>query len=360
MPRSRSLGIVRLPLAIGTSRRKCLRRKSFSGSSLINGKEYRWPRQSCPADPRRWARRAGRTGRTSLCRRKANRCSLCLFDADGAENRLALPERDGDIWHGFVPGVGQGQALRFPGQRALRTALGACATTPPSCCSTRTLAQSRVRCRFGPELLGYATDNTVGAQPAGLGRPHAARAGPRRRCRPDRHARPTACARRHDRLRSARPRIHRRRIPTCHRELRGTYAGLAHEAALDHLVRLGVTAVELLPVHHNVPEAFLVERGSDELLGVQHHRLLRPARRLLGCSAGRPSGGQVDGVPAMVEALHAAGLEVVLDVVFNHTAEGGPGGPTTVLPRLGQRRVLPPRPERPGSLHRHDRVRVIR
>ena len=71
--------------------------------------------------------------------------------------------------------------------------------------------------------------------------------------------------------------------------LRGTYAGLGHQAAIAHLLDLGVTTVELLPVHQNVPEAFLVAAGADELLGLQHDRLLRPAQRLLRRRPGRPA-----------------------------------------------------------------------
>ena len=111
-------------------------------------------------------------------------------------------------------------------------------------------------------------------------------------------------------------------------ELRGTYAGLAHEAVLDYLVGIGVTAVELLPVHHNVPESFLVERGLTNYWGYNTIGFFAPhAAYSAAVRAGRP-GGQVAEFRSMVEALHAAGLEVVLDVVFNHTAEGGSGGPT--------------------------------
>ena len=90
-----------------------------------------------------------------------------------------------------------------------------------------------------------------------------------------------------------------------------------------------MTAVELLPVHESVPEAFLVQRRADQLLGLQHDRLLRPAPGATRprCGPGSP-GGQVAEFKAMVDALHAAGIEVILDVVFNHTAEGDHTGPT--------------------------------
>jgi glycogen operon protein len=140
-------------------------------------------------------------------------------------------------------------------------------------------------------------------------------------------------------------------------ELRGTYAGLAHEAAVQHLVDLGITTVELLPIHHNVPESFLVERGLTNYWGYNTIGFFAPhAAYSAAVRAGRP-GGQVEEFRNMVAALHAAGLEVVLDVVFNHTAEGGAGGPTLCHRGLDNAAVLPPRSERSEPIRRHDRVR---
>ena len=111
-------------------------------------------------------------------------------------------------------------------------------------------------------------------------------------------------------------------------ELRGTYAGLGHEAALTHLVDLGVTAVELLPVHQSVPESFLLDRGLTNYWGYNTIGYFAPHDAYSAAvRAGRP-GGQVAEFKAMVDALHGAGLEVILDVVFNHTAEGNHLGPT--------------------------------
>jgi len=118
------------------------------------------------------------------------------------------------------------------------------------------------------------------------------------------------------------------RHPGVPAELRGTYAGLAHEAALAHLVDLGVTAVELLPVHQSVPESFLPQRGLTNYWGYNTIGYFAPHNGYSAAvRAGRP-GGQVAEFKAMVNALHAAGLEVLLDVVFNHTCEAGPEGPT--------------------------------
>ena len=111
-------------------------------------------------------------------------------------------------------------------------------------------------------------------------------------------------------------------------ELRGTYAGLGHEAAIAHLADLGVTAVELLPVHESVPEAFLPRRGLTNYWGYNTIGYFAPHQAYSAAvRAGKP-GGQVDEFKAMVDALHAAGLEVLLDVVFNHTAEADHLGPT--------------------------------
>src|SRR5207302_5052360 len=111
-------------------------------------------------------------------------------------------------------------------------------------------------------------------------------------------------------------------------ELRGTYAGLGHEAAIAHLADLGVTAVELLPVHESVPEAFLGQRGLTNYWGYNTIGYFAPHQGYSAAvRAGQP-GGQVREFKAMVDALHAAGIEVILDVVFNHTAEGNHTGPT--------------------------------
>ena len=113
--------------------------------------------------------------------------------------------------------------------------------------------------------------------------------------------------------------------PDVPEKLRGTYAGMAHPAAVEHLQRLGVTAVELLPVHQFVHDAQLVERGLRNYWGYQSIGYFAPHN---GYSSSGDGGGQVDEFRRMVRALHAAGLEVIIDVVFNHTAEGSESGPT--------------------------------
>jgi glycogen operon protein len=106
---------------------------------------------------------------------------------------------------------------------------------------------------------------------------------------------------------------------------RGTYAGLAHPAIIEHLKRVGVTAIELLPVHQFVPEQALTARGLTNYWGYNTIGFLAPHNKY--SSAGQ-SGEQVGEFKAMVKAMHSAGIEVILDVVYNHTAEGDGRGPT--------------------------------
>ena len=113
--------------------------------------------------------------------------------------------------------------------------------------------------------------------------------------------------------------------PEVEPELRGTYAGLASPAAVRHLTELGVTAVELLPVHHSVTEKYQADRGLTNYWGYNSIGFFAPDSRF---SASGHLGRQVDEFKAMVKTLHRAGIEVILDVVYNHTAEGNHLGPT--------------------------------
>jgi glycogen operon protein len=113
--------------------------------------------------------------------------------------------------------------------------------------------------------------------------------------------------------------------PMVPEHLRGTYAGLAYPAVVEHLVEMGITAVELLPVHHFVSEPFLIGRGLSNYWGYNTLGFFAPHAAY--CSIGT-LGQQVREFKEMVSTLHEAGLEVILDVVYNHTGEGGHEGPT--------------------------------
>ncbi|HEV3258286.1 MAG TPA: alpha-amylase family glycosyl hydrolase, partial [Gemmataceae bacterium] len=118
------------------------------------------------------------------------------------------------------------------------------------------------------------------------------------------------------------------KLPGVPEKLPGTYAALASEAAVKHLTDLGVTAVELMPVHHHVDERNLVDRGLVNYWGYNTLAFFAPDVRYASAHAPRES---VQQFKMLVRALHAAGLEVILDVVYNHTAEGNQMGPTLSL-----------------------------
>ncbi len=114
------------------------------------------------------------------------------------------------------------------------------------------------------------------------------------------------------------------RNPMVPENLRGTYGGLAHDASINYLKKLGVTAVELLPVHHFIDEGHLVEKGLTDYWGYNTLGFFAPMSRYCSCG---DQGEQVIEFKQMVKALHAAGIEVILDVVYNHTCEGNHLGP---------------------------------
>ena len=113
--------------------------------------------------------------------------------------------------------------------------------------------------------------------------------------------------------------------PMVPEELRGTYAGLSHERSINYLKKLGITAVELLPVHHFVDDGHLLDKGLVNYWGYNTLGFFAPAGRY---SSVGDKGGQVNEFKEMVKAFHKAGIEVILDVVYNHTAEGNQMGPT--------------------------------
>ena len=256
----------------------------------------------------------------------AEAVDLCLFDESGAESRLSLPGRDDGIWHAYVPGLAAGQRYGFrvhgpwdpgTGRRAnpnkllldpyARAISGAVTVTPAAYGHDPADPSRRSELDSAPVMpRSVLAAPTGGADPAS---------------RPGHHLNDSVLYEIHIKGFTA-------RHPQVPPELRGTYAGLAHPAAVAHLQRLGVAAVELLPVHHHVSEPFLAERGLTNYWGYNTIGYLAPhAEYSAAVRAGRP-GGQVAEFRDMVRDLHAAGIEVILDVVYNHTAEGDAGGPT--------------------------------
>jgi isoamylase len=255
----------------------------------------------------------------------AESVTLCLFDDAGVEQRLPLMERDAGIWHGFVPGVGAGRRYGYrvfgpyqPG-RGLR------------CNPNKLLIDPYARAIAGdldmvdavlPYVLGspeeMSTTDSAPHVPKGMivdG--HFDWGGDRRLEIPysdsiiyETHVKGFT-------------QLH----PGVPAHLRGTYAGLASPASLEHLTRLGVTAVELLPIHHHLDDAFLRSKGLDNYWGYSSLGFFSPHAAYSAEARAGKIGGQVNEFKKMVKSLHAAGLEVILDVVFNHTAEGNHLGP---------------------------------
>jgi isoamylase len=256
----------------------------------------------------------------------ADSVRLCLLDQNGRERQVPLLDYDAGVWHGFVPGIGQGQAYGY--RAAGRYDPGAGLRFNPA----KLLLDPYARAfagpvSYGPEVLGYAP-----GEPETASTLDSAGHVPRSLVVADQPAAGDGARPRYSYADTVIYEVHVKgftmRHPLVPPELRGTYAGLGHAAAIRHLTDLGVTTVELLPVHECVPEEFLVQRGLTNYWGYNTIGYFAPDQRYSAAvRAGRP-GGQVAEFRAMVDALHEAGLEVVLDVVFNHTAEGGAGGPT--------------------------------
>ena len=264
----------------------------------------------------------------------AQEVTVCLFDAaTGEETRAKLEHYDAGVWHGFVPDVGPGQAYGYRVNGPFDPARGL------RCNPAKLLIDPYARAisgtvTYGDALLGH--DPADPATPSGLdSAPYVPRS---LVIDVSEHA--------YDWSGDTRPRhsyadtvvyeMHVKgfteRHPDVPPELRGSYAGLGHEAVTGYLRDLGVTAVELLPVHEYVPEGLLVERGLTNYWGYNsigyfapHQGYSAAARRAPGGLAGC---GQVSEFRDMVKALHLAGIEVILDVVYNHTAEGNENGPT--------------------------------
>jgi glycogen operon protein len=255
----------------------------------------------------------------------ADSVTLCLFDKAGMETRIPLRDNDAEVWHVFVPGIGPGQAYGYrvggpwDPDRGLRCNPAKLLLDPYAKAISGSVT-------FGPEVLGQ--DKADPAEPSTLDSagyvPRSIVAdsgfGWQDRERPRYSYSDTI-------LYEIHVKGFTMRHPDIPPELRGTYAGLGHEAAIASLTSLGVTTVELLPVHQNVPEAFLIGRGLTNYWGYNTIGYFAPHNGYSAAvRAGQP-GGQVDEFKAMVDALHRAGLEVILDVVFNHTAEAGLDGP---------------------------------
>jgi isoamylase len=282
-----------------------------------------WPGKPYPLGPT-WD---GNGTNFAIFSENAERVELCFFDEHDVETRIELTEREAFSWHCYLPGIGPGQRYGYrvhgpydpangkrfnpakllidPYAKAIEGGVdwGAANVLPyvPSMDEDADLHDD-------DEDSAPAIPKCVVVDPSfdwGDDRP------------PD-----------HPWHEMVIYEVHVKGFtqlsPEVREDLRGTYAGLASEPALEYLKNLGVTAVELLPVHHIIDEGFLHDRGLTNYWGYSSIGYLAP--HALYAATGR-RGEQVLEFKGMVKALHAAGIEVILDVVYNHTAEGNHLGP---------------------------------
>jgi glycogen operon protein len=279
-----------------------------------------WPGAPFPLGPS-WD---GSGTNFSLFSENAQRVELCLFDDQDREERIDVRQQTAHNWHVYLPGVGPGQRYGYRVDGPWEPEQGH---------------------RFNPAKLLIDPYAKSIDGPIGFGKARLLAYVPGQEdVRDDEDSAPAiprsvviddAFDWEGD-VRLDRPwpetviyELHvkgfTKRLPGVRGDLRGTYAGLASDAAIAYLSDLGITAVELLPVHHIADEDFLVARGLSNYWGYSTIGFFAPHS---GYAATGSRGEQVREFKGMVKALHRAGIEVILDVVYNHTAEGSHLGPT--------------------------------
>ncbi len=253
----------------------------------------------------------------------ADKVELCLFDAAGVETRVELPEVDGFVWHVFLPGVEPGQRYGYRVHGPYDPENGHRCNAAKLLLDPYSKAidgifhwdQSLFSYNFGdPDSRN--DDDSAASMPRsivinpffdwGVDRP------------PKREYADTVIYEAHVKgLTNTHP-----GIPE---QIRGTYSAIAHPVSIDHLKTLGITAIELMPVHHFANDSTLIDKGLSNYWGYNTIGFFAPDPKY---TSTRTPGGQVQEFKAMVRALHEADIEVILDVVYNHTAEGNHMGPT--------------------------------
>jgi isoamylase len=269
----------------------------------------------------------GRGTNVSLFSEVAEAVELCVFgddgDDDGDEERIELTEVDVHCWHGYFPDLGPGTSYGYrvhgpwDPQAGLRCNPAKLLLDPyaraidgdidwsPACFSHRIDAPLELD---GTDSAPHVPRSVVHSPFFDWGNDHLLATPMHETVIYELHVKGFT-------------RLH----PEVPNELRGTYAGLAHPAVIEHLLSLGITAVELQPVHHFVHDNHLLERGLRNYWGYNTIGFFAPHAEY---ASSRSRGQQVQEFKSMVRDLHAAGLEVILDVVYNHTAEGNHLGPT--------------------------------
>ncbi len=285
-----------------------------------------WPGQAYPLGSS-WD---GKGTNFALFSEHATGVELCLFDEEDRETRLLFTEVDNFIWHGYIPGIGPGQRYGFRVYGPYAPNAGHRFNPNKLLIDPYTKALDG-DIRHGAEIFGYNLQDTI----RDLSFCDA----------DDAHLVPKSVVIDdnfdwdddellhipfHETIiRETHVRGFTKLHPDIPPELRGTYAGMAHPAAIAYLQSLGITAVELLPVHQFLScPGHLVDKGLKNYWGYDSINYFTPH---WDYSSDKTLGGAVREFKQMVKALHAAGIEVILDVVYNHTGEGNHFGPTLSL-----------------------------
>ncbi|MFL4972510.1 MAG: glycogen debranching protein GlgX, partial [Microvirga sp.] len=264
----------------------------------------------------------GRGVNFALFSANATGVELCLFDPKGNREieRVALPRRTDQVWHGYVDGLVPGQLYGYRVHGPYDPRRGH-RFNPHKLLIDPYARQLYGRVRWHEALFGYRMagerSRTPDRRDSAPSMPKCIVEDPSHRWgddRPPRRPAPDSIV--YEAHVKGLTQLH----PDVPQAMRGTYDALGHPAVIDHLVRLGITAIELLPIHAFVDDRFLVEKGLRNYWGYSTLAYFAPEPRYLG-NAGTA------GLKSAVRALHDAGIEVILDVVYNHTAEGNHLGP---------------------------------
>jgi isoamylase len=257
---------------------------------------------------------------------RAEGVELCLFDADGSEERVALGEVDAFVWHGKVPGVGPGQRYGwrvhgpYDPKRGLRF-------NPNKLLIDPYAKAIEGDVDWGPEVFGYRLGNP--AEDLSFSDSDNAACVPKSVVVEDSFYwgddSPPGIPWHDTVIYETHVKGFTQAHPGIPEAVRGTFSGLAHPSAVEHLHLLDVTTVELLPVHHFLHPQHLLDKGLRNYWGYDSIGYFAPYSRY---SSSGFCGEQATEFKNMVKALHEAGIEVILDVVYNHTGEGNHLGPT--------------------------------
>ena len=253
----------------------------------------------------------------------ATKVELCLFDREGNENRIELTEVDNDVWHCYLPGIAPGHQYGYRVYGPYDPANG------HRCDPSKLLLDPYAKAISGtvkndPSLFSYDfTDPTQrNEEDSADSTMRSVVVSPFFDWGRDR---PPAHPYNETIIYEAHVKGFTKLHPDIPKELQGTYLGLAHPAAIKHLTDLGVTAIELMPVHQFVNDTSLQDKGLSNYWGYNTIGFFAPHN---GYATYGQNGHQVNEFKTMVKNLHEAGIEVILDVVYNHTAEGNHMGPT--------------------------------